>query len=130
MSWKKLNSSHKQTTTLQKAYCSRILILRYILRYGSQRCLLSSPAEGGVQDLEEQLVAGGHQLVLLDICGRTIHNAVVFRQKSLDKSKHGAVWVFFIDKRNSRIDSHSTDTLAKVMHSNYISQLLKVCLFR
>lgn len=46
-----------------------------------------SPAESGVEDLHQQLVAGRHQLVVLNISGRTVHHAVVFRQQSLDDSE-------------------------------------------
>lgn len=48
-----------------------------------------SPAESGVEDLHQQLVAGRHQLVVLDVRGGTVHDAVVFRQQRLDKSKWG-----------------------------------------
>lgn len=47
----------------------------------------NSPAEGGVQDLQEQLVAWWHQLVLMSICGRSVHHAVVLGQQCLGEKK-------------------------------------------
>lgn len=42
-----------------------------------------SPAEGEGQDLQEQLVATGHQLVLLEVCGGPVHHAAVVGQQGL-----------------------------------------------
>lgn len=47
----------------------------------------SSPAQSGVEDLNQQLVAGGHQLVVLDVRGGTVHHAIVLRQQSLEDSE-------------------------------------------
>lgn len=47
---------------------------------------LRSPAKGGVQDLQEQLVARWHQLVLLKIRIGSIHHTDIFRQQSLGRN--------------------------------------------
>ena len=42
-----------------------------------------SPAEGGVEDLKEQLVGGGQELVLQGVRGGPVHHTPVLRQHRL-----------------------------------------------